>query len=123
MPCPVCGYSNPTGTPKCAACGTQLIAEPKPAARAGDAVCATHKDQPALQPCGRCGTFYCAACLERASDGQLYCVQCRSRSSLPWDQRDQLGLMRAWFQTCTKLMLEPGQTLANTARDGTIGSS
>jgi hypothetical protein len=123
MPCPVCGYLNAADASKCLGCGTLLAAEPKPAARPGDARCANHPEQPALQPCTRCGTFFCAACLERARDSQLYCVQCRSRSALPWDQRDQLGLMRAWFQTCTKLLIEPTQTLASTAKDGTIGSS
>lgn len=123
MPCPVCGYANPAGTAKCSACGTQLVADPQPLARMGDAVCATHKETPALQPCGRCGTFYCGACLERAADGQMYCVQCRSRSTLAWDQRDQLGMMRAWFLTSKSLMLEPTQTLQAAPRDGTVGSS
>ncbi|MBK7858651.1 MAG: YIP1 family protein [Archangiaceae bacterium] len=123
MLCPVCGYSNAAAATQCQACGTQLVAEPKPAARAGDAVCANHPEQPALQPCARCGTFYCAACLERAADNQLYCANCRARSGLPWDQREELGLLRAWFQTCTRLMLEPTQTLAVTPRDGSIASS
>lgn len=123
MPCPVCGYANPAGTRQCAACGTQLIADPKPVARLGDAVCATHQEQPALAPCHRCGTFYCSACLERSGDGNLYCVQCRQRSGLPWDQRDSLGLVRAWFLTCKDLMIAPGQTLAMAPRDGTLGSS
>ncbi|MBL8949536.1 MAG: hypothetical protein JNK82_02080 [Myxococcaceae bacterium] len=123
MPCPVCGFTNPAGTFKCSACGTQLVAEPKPVARAGDAVCAIHKDTPALQPCGRCGTFYCVACLERAPDGQMYCVTCRSRSTLPWDQREQLGLMRAWWQTSKALMLEPTATLQSAPRDAPVGSS
>ncbi len=123
MPCPVCGYANPAGAAKCAACGTQLIAEPTPAPRMGDARCATHPEQPALQPCARCGTFYCSACLEKASDGQLYCVQCRSRRGLAWDQREEHGVLRAWFLTSKDLMLEPTQTLEKAPRDGSIGSS
>jgi len=123
MPCPVCGYSNPAGAVKCAACGTQLVADPKPVARAGDAVCATHKETPALQPCFRCGTFYCGACLERSADGQMYCVTCRSRSTLAWDQRDQLGMMRAWWMTSKALMLEPTATLQSAPRDAPVGSS
>lgn len=123
MPCPVCGYANPAGTAKCAACGTQLIEEPKPQARLGDARCATHPDQAALSPCARCGTFYCGACLERSADGQFYCVQCRTRSALPWDQRDELGLLRAWFLTSKQLMLDPTTTLKSTPRDASVGSS
>ncbi len=123
MPCPVCGYTNPAGALKCSACGTQLVAEPAPVARAGDAVCAIHKETPALQPCSRCGTFYCGACLERAADGQMYCVTCRSRSTLPWDQREQLGMLRAWWLTSKALLLEPTQTLQSAPRDAPIGSS
>lgn len=123
MPCPVCGYTNAAGTPKCGACGTQLIEEAKPAARLTDALCATHPQQPALAPCARCGTFYCGACLEKATDGQLYCVQCRARAGLPWDQREELGMLRAWFLTSKQLMLEPSATLKSAPRDGTIGSS
>jgi hypothetical protein len=124
MSCPVCGFVNVAGAQVCAACGTQLVAEPKPLARPGDAVCARHKDTPALMPCARCGTFYCGACLERGSDGQMYCIDCRSRATLlPWDRRNELGTLRAWFQTCTKLLLEPQVTLANAPRDGTLSSS
>lgn len=124
MTCPVCGFQNLASAATCAACGTSLTVEPAPAARPGDAVCATHKDLPALAPCSRCGTFYCGSCLERQADGQLQCVACREHGSLlPWDRRDQLGTLRAWWQTSVALLMSPMVTLQNAKREGTVGSS
>jgi hypothetical protein len=124
MSCKVCGFTNAPGALACQACGTTLEAVTEPAARAGDAVCATHKERPALAPCERCGTFYCAQCLQRASDGKLYCETCRSRSAmLPWDQRSELGMMRAWWQTSVLLLKSPQAALQNAPRDAPLASS
>jgi hypothetical protein len=124
MSCKVCGFTNPPGALACQACGTTLEAVTEPAARAGDAVCATHKERPALAPCERCGTFYCAQCLQRAADGKLYCETCRSRATaLPWDQRGELGMMRAWWQTSVLLLKAPQATLQSAPRDAPLASS
>src|SRR5262245_52082175 len=124
MACRVCGFVNATGAETCVACGTALQEVARPVARPGDARCSRHPDATALAPCARCGTFSCGVCLELGAGGKLYCVDCRSRSQpLPWDQREQLGLLRAWFKTCTQLMAAPQATLAMAQREGSLGSS
>jgi hypothetical protein len=124
MSCTVCGFTNPAGVLACQACGTPLVVLDAPRARPGDAVCATHADRPALAPCERCGTFYCAVCLLRGPDGRLLCEPCRTRAvALPWDQRAELGVLRAWWKTSVLLLQSPTQTLMAAPRDASLGSS
>ncbi len=122
--CTVCGFSNSSTAAVCQACGTALVIEAPTKARAGEAVCAQHSETPAIAACDRCGTFYCAACLERASDNKLYCEACRARfAPLPWDKRADLGIARAWWQTATLMLRAPIVTLKSAQRDASLGSS
>jgi hypothetical protein len=87
------------------------------------ASCQHHPQTAAVAPCARCGTFFCAACLS-AVDGTWQCASCVARGALlPWDERDSLGLWRAWWRTAMAMISQPVQTLARAQPDGSIGSS
>lgn len=117
MNCPACGYYNPAGQERCFHCGLLL-----PMA-AGDAMCAVHPAVRASGACSRCGTFGCGPCLEQRGDAWL-CPKCRDRTAkLPWDEREELGLWRAWWRTSTMLIASPVQTLRNAEPDAPVGSS
>ncbi len=90
---------------------------------AGDAFCAAHPEVRATGSCSRCGTFGCGACLEQRGADWL-CPRCRARVSvLPWDERESLGLWRAWWRTSVQLLSSPTQTLGGAAPDAPLGSS
>ncbi|HEY0881682.1 MAG TPA: hypothetical protein VGD87_09135, partial [Archangium sp.] len=117
MNCPACGYYNPSGQPRCFQCGLSLPVG------AGDALCAVHPDVKAIGACNRCGTFGCATCLAQRGNDWL-CSACINRvQALPWDEREQLGLWRAWWRTSVMMISSPGQTLANAPPDASFGSS
>jgi hypothetical protein len=90
---------------------------------AGDALCALHPGVKAIGACTRCGTFGCAGCLSQHGDDWL-CSGCQDRlTALPWDEREQLGLWRAWWRTSVLMISSPGQTLAHAPPDAPLGSS
>lgn len=118
MNCPACGYYNPTGSLTCFHCALAL---PTPAA--GDARCAVHADVQATGACSRCGTFGCGACLTQ-HEAQWLCLPCLERElRLPWDDRLDLGVVRAWWRTSLRMMASPAKTLAHAGRPDTIGGS
>lgn len=85
--------------------------------------CATHPEVKAVAPCARCGTFGCGVCLTQNGNRWL-CGRCgQVVVPLPWDDRQRLGLWRAWWETSIGMMLRPTQTLQGASPDGTIGSS
>jgi DNA-directed RNA polymerase subunit RPC12/RpoP len=89
----------------------------------GDAFCAAHPGVRATGACSRCGTFGCGACLTQRGADWL-CPACSSRVAvLPWDERETLGLWRAWWRTSVQLISSPGQTLSTANPEGTVGSS
>jgi hypothetical protein len=90
---------------------------------AGDALCAVHPEVKATGACSRCGTFGCGACLTARGNDWL-CAQCLGRvSTLPWDERDTLGLWRAWWRTSVLMISSPGQSLSTAEPDAPLGSS
>lgn len=90
---------------------------------AGDALCAVHPDVKAIGACNRCGTFGCGTCLTQRGNDWL-CSACLNRvQALPWDEREQLGLWRAWWRTSVQMISNPGQTLATAPPDASFGSS
>jgi hypothetical protein len=117
MNCPACGYYNPSGSQTCFHCSLAL---PLPA---GDAICPVHPDVKATGACSRCGTFGCGACL--AQEGGLWlCAACRDRETvLPWDERANLGVWRAWWQTSMLMIGQPVKATLKAKPDAPLGSS
>ena len=73
--------------------------------------CANHPDRPSVGTCEHCGTFSCGACLGWLGSRQI-CATCvrEDRVSvfgLPWDDRANLGMLRAWAQTAGMLAVQP----------------
>lgn len=96
---------------------------PLPHAAVGDAFCAAHPQVRATGACSRCGTFGCGACLTQRGPDWL-CPTCSSRLAvLPWDERETLGMWRAWWRTSVQLISNPGQTLSSANPEGSLGSS
>lgn len=117
MNCPACGYYNPDGATACFHCSLAL---PLPA---GDALCPKHPDVHATGACSRCGTFGCGQCLTQRGADWL-CAACLQRQAvLPWDERETLGLWRAWWRTSVLMISSPTQTLQDASPDGAVGSS
>ncbi len=118
MNCPACGYYNPLGAQTCFHCSLAL---PVPAA--GDARCARHAEVQATGACSRCGTFGCGQCLTSQGTDWL-CPACVERSGvLPWDERETIGLWRAWWRTSLKLIAAPIQTLSTAQPEASLSSS
>lgn len=91
------------------------------------AACAIHPERVALQTCSRCGTFACEQCLSDSPSGETLCAACVAREGthpLPWDERQELGVVRAWFKTVIPIMLRPRVTFSMASRRaGDIGGS
>lgn len=54
------------------------------------------------------------------------CQACATRleaEALPWDRREELGTVKAWWQTSVKVMSSPDKVFANVSPDGSLGSS
>jgi hypothetical protein len=116
--CPACGYYNPAGQQSCFHCSLPL-----PIAAAGDAVCAVHPEVKATGACSRCGTFGCGNCLSAHGPDWL-CAACLGRvGKLPWDERDTLGLWRAWGRTAALMISSPNDSLRTAEPDAPLGSS
>ncbi len=117
MNCPACGYYNPPNQQRCSHCSLPL---PIPA---GDASCAVHPEVKATGACSRCGTFGCGTCLTARGSDWL-CTLCLNRvSKLPWDERETLGLWRAWWRTSVMMISNPGLSLSTAEPDAPLGSS
>lgn len=116
MNCPACGYYNPQGQLACIHC-----ALPLPIA-AGDAQCAAHPEVKATGACSRCGTFGCGNCLSARGRDWL-CANCLARVGvLPWEERDTLGMWRAWWRTSVLMISSPG-VLSTAEPEASLGSS
>ncbi|WP_338873194.1 YIP1 family protein [Myxococcus stipitatus] len=122
--CPSCQAPVALGELRCRACESSLLMAPPP--DSGAAVCAVHPAWVSVQSCARCGAFACAACLRSGPKGALYCVRCQERSQhepLPWDQREELGLMKAFWRTCVEVMLRPGAAFTRMQPEGRVRDS
>jgi len=90
---------------------------------AGDALCAVHPEVKATGACSRCGTFGCGGCLTARGPDWL-CATCLGRVGvLPWEERDTLGLWRAWWRTSVLMISSPGQALSSARAEAPLGSS
>ena len=89
------------------------------------AVCAVHPDLAAVDTCSRCGNFACASCLVPRPSGGPVCSTCAEREPhelLPWDDRQNLGLFKAYWKTCWRLMMAPS-AFGRSPREGSVSSS
>jgi hypothetical protein len=123
--CRWCQAENLDGALTCATCHNPLSGDEAFAAR-----CRNHPGVPAPTPCSRCGTFFCGQCLGRAGrgpgggPGPWLCAGCQAHvGTLPWDERERLGLLRAWWQTSLKLITAPEATLARAGGEAPLSSS
>ncbi len=77
------------------------------------AFCALHPQRSAVATCDHCGTFACPECVTLHRGAQI-CRTCidtgRVRpASTPWEQRGELGLLAAWWQTVLAVSAAPGR--------------
>lgn len=122
--CPHCQHEVVPGQRFCAACGTSLLIEATPGQ--ADPTCAVHPQMRGLGTCARCGAFACARCLRQGPSGETLCERCLKHvqdAPLPWDRREELGTLRAWWKTCVEVMLRPGPTFSVARTTGSMGSS
>ncbi|MEW6433591.1 MAG: Yip1 family protein [Myxococcota bacterium] len=119
MNCQACGAYNPGGSAACLKCGVLLIAAVDP----GGARCRLHPETPATGTCSRCGSFGCGVCLTPKGDA-WFCSDCEARAAvLPWDERETIGVWRAWWRTSVMMISAPGATLSGAKAEGSLGGS
>ncbi|MET0406530.1 MAG: YIP1 family protein, partial [Cystobacter sp.] len=123
LPCPFCQRPFAPGATACPACGASLLLESLP----GDTrpVCAVHPTLRSLGTCERCGAFACAQCLRPGPQGKTVCANCQPREPdqlLPWDRREELGLVPALWKTLLEVLLRPG-TFSQTRAEGRTSES
>lgn len=119
MNCQACGAYNPEGSAACLSCGVLLIAAVDP----GGAKCRKHPETPATGTCGRCGSFGCGVCLTQKGNA-WFCDDCAARAAvLPWDERESIGVWRAWWRTSVMMISAPGTTLQGAKPEGSLGGS
>lgn len=86
-----------------------------------NASCALHPDTAATGTCSRCGNFVCGRC---ELDDAKQCPACvklvgaSTRVALPWEQRGQLGVVKAFFDQAKLAVLKPGQYVSAIRPEG-----
>lgn len=80
---------------------------------ATDNVCATHPEVPAAGACSNCGTFACNECLSYVGSRSI-CEPCLedgrvSSHAIAWEERHDLGMLRAWWMTFGAVATRPAQ--------------
>ncbi len=119
MVCPTCQRAVPAEATFCPSCGNRLRAGPM------DARCAIHRDTPAVATCARCGSFACRTCATTLPDGTVVCEVCKTREQggIPWDRREELGTVKAWWKTSLLVVQKPTAAFAAARPDAPMGSS
>ncbi|RKH45505.1 zinc ribbon domain-containing protein [Corallococcus sp. AB049A] len=121
--CPSCQAPFAPGAETCARCGASLLVAPAPGG--AEPVCAVHPEWRSVATCQRCGAFACARCLRQGPEGAI-CATCHEREplgQLPWDQREELGTLKAFWRTCFGMLMRPTETLKGVNPDASVGSS
>ncbi|RKH72073.1 zinc ribbon domain-containing protein [Corallococcus aberystwythensis] len=121
--CPSCQAPFTPGAETCGRCGASLLVAAAPGAV--DPVCAVHPEWLSVATCPRCGAFACARCLRRGHEGAV-CATCFEReplAPLPWDQREELGTLKAFWRTCFGMLMRPTELLRGVNPDAPVGSS
>ncbi len=124
LPCPHCRAFVVPGALSCGMCENSLLREAIPGA--SEPVCAVHPHLLSLHACERCGAFACPQCLRSGDRGEALCATCHERTpvgQVPWDRREELGTLRAFWDTCLEIILRPTPTFERMRPGGTVGSS
>lgn len=83
--------------------------------------CVLHPTEYAGATCPRCGNFTCATC---NPDGRTACPTCQQvtgealRGKTPWERREELGLVAAFWQQVKLTSFEPTKFWATVDRNG-----
>lgn len=121
IPCPSCQHPITPGATFCTSCGASLLLE----AHGAEPTCAVHPTVRSLAICDRCGAFACARCLREGPRGEVLCEACHSRESalpMPWDLREELGTLKAYWKTTVEVMIRP-DGFAKARPEGSPGDS
>ena len=124
IPCPHCRAFVVPGAQFCGVCGTSLLREAVPGS--SEPVCAVHPHLLSLRACERCGSFACPQCLRQSDRGEALCASCHERTpsgQVAWDQRAELGTLKAFWNTCLDVMFRPTPTFERMQPMGSVGSS
>lgn len=123
IPCPHCQHPITPGATFCSHCGASLLLEAQPGG--AEPTCAVHPHLRSLAICDRCGAFSCSQCLRAGPRGEVLCESCHSRESeipVPWDLREELGTLKAFWKTTVDVMIHP-DSFARARSDGSPGDS
>ncbi|MFL5354817.1 YIP1 family protein [Archangium sp.] len=123
FPCPRCQHPITLGATFCTSCGTSLLLEARPGS--AEPTCAVHPTLRSLAICDRCGAFACSRCLREGPRGEVLCEACHSREPalpVPWDLREELGTLQAFWQTAVEVMIRPDH-FSGARPDGSPGGS
>lgn len=88
--------------------------------------CVLHPGQYAGSTCPRCGNFTCVTC---NPDGRTECPTCKTLSSdavrgkVPWERRDELGLVKAFWLQVKETTFEPRRFWATVDRSGSAADA
>ncbi len=88
--------------------------------------CALHPDQFAGTTCPRCGNFTCVTC---NPDGKTNCPSCQKltadsqRGLVPWERREELGLVTAFWQQLKDTIFQPTKFWATVDRNRPAGEA
>jgi hypothetical protein len=80
--------------------------------------CGVHGELGARFLCTVCGTYGCGACVFARTDDGTTCRACASRGlaeTVPWERRDELGWVRAYWQTTRLVCMDPKRFFATPA--------
>jgi hypothetical protein len=72
---------------------------------AQQARCATHRDAEAEASCARCGDFVCRLCTPL--EPVPLCHRCVVRATVDWEERGELGMLRAFWSTWRMGLVAP----------------
>jgi len=83
--------------------------------------CVVHTDESAEASCARCGDFMCALCgpLEPVA----LCARCLLRSTVDWEERGELSLLRAFARTWLESAQSPAQLSLRLRGSGHVWSA
>lgn len=124
LSCPSCQAPLALGAQFCSSCGSSVLLAATPGS--AEAVCAVHPELRGVGTCTRCGAFACAQCLRQGGSNEVLCAPCHEREPaglLPWDRREELGTVKAFWKTCWDLLLKPTATLNGIRPTAPLGNS
>lgn len=84
--------------------------------------CAVHPDRPAYAKCARCGRPACVVCAHVLASGETRCAACEASEggAIPWEQRRELGVPRAFARTVLAVIATPSLLFAQRSREAAL---